>query len=113
MADQWVIAYDIDNPAADAAQEATKQTIYNRIRRCLADHGFTNFTQLSVYTMPDAENALVRVYQALHALSLLNERQYIKRLHVFKIDGSLNDALPIVCDRPSAPAPGREAGQDD
>ena len=105
MADQWVIAYDIDNPAADAAGDVTKMTIYNRVRRCRADHGFSNFTQLSVYSMDDGDNALVRVYQALHALSLLNERQYIKRLHVFKIDGALNDVLPIVADRPSAPAP--------
>ena len=61
MADQWVIAYDIDNPAADAAAGVTKQTIYNRIRRRLADHGFATFTQLSVYSMDDGDNALVRV----------------------------------------------------
>ena len=107
MADQRVIAYDIENPAADAAVGVTKMTIYNRIRRCLSDHGFDNFTQLSVYSMSDGDNALVRVYQALHALSLLNERRYIKRLHVFKIDGALNDVLPLVSNRPSAPAEGQ------
>ena len=108
MADRWVIAYDIDNAAADADVNVTKMTVYNRIRRCLSDHGFDEFTQLSVYSMPDEDNALVRVYQALQALSQLNENQYIKRLHVFKIDGALNDVLPLVSGQPSAPAAGEE-----
>ena len=108
MADRWVIAYDIDNPAADAAVGVTKMTIYNRIRRCLSNNGFGEFTQLSVYSMPDEDNALVRVYQALQALSKLPENQYIKRLHVFKIDGALNDVLPLVSGQPSAPAAGEE-----
>ncbi|MGE3853081.1 MAG: hypothetical protein AB7K09_15160, partial [Planctomycetota bacterium] len=77
-------------------------TVYNRIRACLAASGFGEFTQLSVYAMPDEDNALVKVYQALQVLSNLSERQFIKRLHVFKIDGALNDVLPIVDSRPSA-----------
>jgi virulence-associated protein VapD len=108
MADRWVIAYDIDTVAADAAAlqpgGVTRMTVYNRIKNCLSDHGFTEFTQLSVYAMPDEDNALVRVYQALQALGALNERQFIKRLHVFKIDGALNDVLPIVAGHESAPA---------
>jgi len=103
MADRWVIAYDIDTVAAKGAA-VTVMTIYNRIRTCLAEHGFSEFTQLSVYAMPDEDNALVRVYQALQALGKSNERQYIKRLHVFKIDGALNDVLPLVDDRDSAAA---------
>lgn len=111
MADRWVIAYDIDNAAADAVVDVTKMTIYNRIRRCLSDCGFGEFTQLSVYAMPDEDNALVRVYQALQALSRLPERQYIKRLHIFKIDGALNDVLPLVSGKASAPAAGEDVAQ--
>ena len=111
--DQWVIAYDVDNVKAEAASVATT-TIYNRIRGCLAEHGFSNFTQLSIYTMPVGENTLIDVFRALSALSLLPERQYIKRLHIFKIDGALNDALPVVDERPSEPAPGgRGDGEED
>lgn len=105
MADQWVVAYDIYTVAADAGPTSTT-TVYNRIRGCLAAHGFSNFTQLSVYTMPEGRDALTDVVRALSALRLLSERQYIKRLHVFRIDGALNDVLPVVDDRPSEPAPG-------
>lgn len=101
MTDRWVIAYDIDTVAANSGT-VTLMTVYNRIRACLSEHGFAEFTQLSVYAMEDTDNALVRVYQALQALSLLAERQYIKRLHVFKIDGAMNDVLGIVDGRPSA-----------
>ncbi|MBX7168592.1 MAG: hypothetical protein K1X74_19810 [Pirellulales bacterium] len=103
MADRWVIAYDVDTKACDRAS-VTIPTIYNRIRACLSQHGFTEFTQLSVYAMPDEDDALVRVYRAIQALSQLAEKQYIKRLHVFKIDGALNDVLPLVLGLPSAPA---------
>jgi virulence-associated protein VapD len=106
MADRWVIAYDIDTTAADADPNVTKMTIYNRIRRCMSNHGFGEFTQLSVYAMPDEDNALVRVYQAIQALSQMPESVYIKRLHVFKIDGALNDVLPLVTGQQSAPAAG-------
>ncbi len=102
MADRWVIAYDVDNNAADNAK-VTKMTVYNRIRACLSKHGFSEFTQLSVYAMPDEDNALVKVYQALQALQQIDESQYLKRLHVFKIDGALNDVLPLVTGNPSAP----------
>jgi virulence-associated protein VapD len=101
MADRWVIAYDVDTVLAESAS-VTVQTIYNRIRACLSGRGFTEFTQLSVYAMEDADGALVRVYQAIQALTQLAERKYIKRLHVFKIDGALNDVLPIVDNRASA-----------
>ena len=101
MADRWVIAYDVNTVAA-AAAEVTLPTIYNRIRTCLAQRGFTEFTQLSGYSMPDEDNALVRVYRSLQALAVLPERIYIKRLHVFKIDGAPNDVLPIVDQRASA-----------
>jgi virulence-associated protein VapD len=107
MADRWVIAYDIDSNLANEAQQhggVTIMTVYNRIRACLASHGFTEFTQLSVYAMPDEDNALVRVYQALQALSQLDENQFIKRLHLFKIDGALNDVLPLVAGHASAPS---------
>ena len=102
MADRWVVAYDVDTVAAGTAA-VTIMTVYNRIRAVLSQHGFTEFTQLSVYSMPDEDNALVRVYQALQALGQLTERKYVKRLHVFKIDGALNDVLPIVDKRDSAP----------
>lgn len=104
MADRWVIAYDVDTNAAQSAT-VTLMTVYNRIRACLSQHGFSEFTQLSVYSMPDEDGALVKVYQALQALGALPERQYIKRLHVFKIDGALNDVLPIVDNRASEAAP--------
>ena len=103
MADRWVIAYDVDTEAAKSAT-VTTMTVYNRIRKCLEQYGFNEFTQLSVYAMEDSDNALVRVYQALQALGKLDERKYVKRLHVFKIDGALNDVLPIVDCRPSADA---------
>lgn len=103
MADRWVIAYDVDTDAAGQAN-VTIQTVYNRIRACLQQNGFTEFTQLSVYSMEDTDNALVRVYQSLQALGQLAERKYVKRLHVFKIDGALNDVLPLVDQRNSAPA---------
>jgi virulence-associated protein VapD len=102
MADRWVVAYDVDTVAAGSAS-VTLPTIYNRIRGVLASNGFSEFTQLSVYSMPDEDNALVRVYQALQALGQLPERKYVRRLHVFKIDGALNDVLPIVDKRYSAP----------
>ena len=95
MADRWVIAYDVDTVEGEDA-DVTIPTIYNRIKACLSEHGFGEFMQRSVYSMPDEDNALVRVYQALRALSELDENQYIKRLHVFKIDGALNDVLPLV-----------------
>lgn len=104
MADRWVVAYDVDTNAAQGGA-VTLQTVYNRIRACLSQQGFSEFTQLSVYAMPDEDGALVRVYKALQALGNLAERQYIKRLHVFKIDGALNDVLPIVDSRPSEAAP--------
>ncbi len=104
MADRWVIAYDIDTVAAQTAT-VTVATIYNRIKASLAANGFSEFTQLSVYSMPDEDNALVRVYQALQALSGIPEKAYIKRLHVFKIDGALNDVLPIVDQRDSDAVP--------
>lgn len=63
--------------------------------------------------MADTDNALVRVYQALQALGRLPENQFIKRLHVFKIDGALNDVLPIVANRPSAPGAGEEEGEEE
>ena len=48
MTDRWVIAYDIDtNDAGNAS--VTVMTVYNRIKACLRDHGFNEFTQLSVY----------------------------------------------------------------
>ena len=103
MADRWVIAYDVDTTAAGTAS-VTTVTVYNRIRACLSRHGFNEFTQLSVYAMEDTDGALVRVYQALQDLGQIAERQYIKRLHVFKIDGALNDVLPLVDNRPSAAA---------
>jgi len=62
--------------------------------------------------MPDEDNALVRVYQALQALAGLPERVYIKRLHVFKIDGALNDVLPIVDQRHSDAVPATIANGD-
>lgn len=102
-ADRWVIAYDVDTKTAEQAS-VTMMTVYNRIRACLRQNGFTEFAQLSVYAMPDEDNALVRVYQAIQALKALNESQYIKRLHVFKIDGALNDVLPLVRNVPSARA---------
>ena len=107
MADLWAIAYDIDNVAAEATLGVTRQTVYARVRRTLADHGFDDFKQLSIYSMPNEENALVRVYRALGALALLPERRFIRRLHVFKIDGAFNDVLPIVDERASDPPPGR------
>ena len=108
MADLWAIAYDIDNVAAESSPGVARQTVYARIRRTLADHGFGDFKQLSIYAMPNEDDALVRVYRALAALALLPERRFIRRLHVFKIDGAFNDVLPIVADRPSEPPPGRE-----
>src|SRR5437868_6764555 len=111
MADRWVIAYDVDTAASDANSRGggvTTMTVYNRIRACLRRHGFGEFTQLSVYAMPDEDNALVRVYQAIQALRALPESVYIKRLHVFKIDGALNDVLPLVADRPSEGVPDTE-----
>ena len=95
MADRWVIAYDIDTNTGGSGS-VTLQTVYNRIKACLSQHGFSEFAQLSVYAMLDDENALVRLYQAITALSNLPERVHIKRLHVFKIDGALNDVLPLV-----------------
>lgn len=103
MADRWVVAYDVDTDAAKSA-EVTVQTVYNRIRARVRDYGFTEFAQLSVYAMEETDGTLVKLFQALQALSSLEERKYIKRLHVFKIDGSLNDALPIVDNRDSAAA---------
>jgi len=111
MADRWVIAYDVDTGAASAAHQAggiTVMTVYNRIRAALSTHGFDEFTQLSVYAMADTDNALVRVYQALQALGRLAERRFISRLHVFKIDGALNDVLPLVDQRGSALADGAD-----
>lgn len=112
MADRWVIAYDVDTKATAAANQqggVTTMTVYNRIRACLSTHGFTEFAQLSIYAMEDSDNALVRVYQALQALGALQERTFIKRLHVFKIDGALNDVLPLVdAGRASASALGDE-----
>lgn len=99
--DRWVIAYDVDTSTASNAN-VTLMTVYNRIKACLRQHGFTDFTQLSVYAMPDEDNALVRVYKALQALKALPEAAHIKRLHVFKIDGAMNDVLPLVGNRPSA-----------
>ena len=104
-ADRWVIAYDLDTKAAKSAN-VTVATVYNRIRACLSSHGFNEFAQLSIYAMPDEDNALVQVFNALAALRQLDERQYIKRLHVFKIDGALNDVLPIVDSRGSVGAAG-------
>jgi len=108
MADRWVIAYDVDTAATAAAEKTpqgvTTMTVYNRIRACLRQHGFDEFTQLSVYAMDDSDGALVRVYHALSALGQLDERKFIKRLHVFKIDGAMNDVLPLVDSRDSAPA---------
>lgn len=66
----------------------------------------------SVYSKPDEDNALVKVYQALQALSLLQERVYIKQLHVFKIDGALNDILPIFDQRDSDAVPATIANGD-
>lgn len=106
MADRWVIAYDVDVPATRDA-DVTTATVYNRIKSCLSKAGFSSFMQRSVYAMPDDDGALVRVYRAIQALSELDERMYIKRLHVFKIDGALNDVLPIVdAGRESASADG-------
>lgn len=103
MADRWVIAYDIDTVAARGAQGAgvTLQTVYNRIKGVLRNEGFSEQTQLSIYAMPDEDGALVRVYRAIEKLKALNESQYIKRLHVFKIDGAMNDLLPLVNGRNS------------
>lgn len=104
MAGRWVIAYDLDTSAiqqANAQGGVTLMTVYNRIRGCLANHGFTTFTQLSLYAMDDTDGALTQVYNALTALRGLQERQFIKRLHVFKIDGGLNDVLPVVDGRSS------------
>ncbi|NNC03069.1 hypothetical protein HJC10_09445 [Corallococcus exiguus] len=102
-ASRWVIAYDVDTASASKAT-VTLMTVYNRIRACLARNGFEEFTQLSVYAMPDDDNALVKVYQAIQALKTLPESAHIKRLHVFKIDGALNDVLPLVGGRASAGA---------
>ena len=113
MADRWVIAYDIDTVAADSAERAggvTRMTAYNRIRKCLAERGFTEFIQLSVHAMEDTDSALVRVHKALQELTKLNEAQFIKRLHVFKIDGALNDVLPLVSGKDSAPPDGAGEG---
>jgi virulence-associated protein VapD len=103
MADKWVIAYDIDIEASKKAS-VTTMTVYNRIKATLAQEGFTDFAQLSVYAMPEEDGALVKVFKAIRALNALPERRYIKRLHVFKIDGAMNDVLPLVDSRASAPA---------
>ncbi|MCH7418446.1 hypothetical protein [Pseudomonas mosselii] len=100
MADRWVVAYDIDTIAASGAH-VTVQTVYNRIKAVLKKEGFSEQTQLSIYAMPDEDGALVRVYNAIQKLKALNESKYIKRLHVFKIDGAMNDLLPLVNGRAS------------
>lgn len=103
--DRWVIAYDLDISSIEAANAAggvSTATVYNRIKACLRDHGIADHTQHSIYAMEDGENALARLFQALQALGKLDERKFIKRLHVFKIDGAINDVLPIVAGKSSA-----------
>lgn len=106
---RWVIAYDIHSKLAKEGHingGVAYRTVYNKVIRCLNDNGFS-FIQESVYAMPDEDGALIKVYDALRSLEKLEEKKYIKRLHVFKIDGALNDALPTVLGGQ------KSAGQDD
>lgn len=108
----WAIAYDLNTTAIRAARaanpaEPTVATVYNRIRREIMDAGFQRFTQLSIYSMEEEENSLRKVIAAVRRLRALPENQYIRRLHVFRIDGALHDVLPEVAadDRESEGAP--------
>jgi hypothetical protein len=93
---------------AEGAAAVTLQTVYSRIRTCLAQHGSNEFTQLSVYSMPDVDNAWVQVYRALRWDGFQSVRT--SAACIFSIDGAPNDVMPLVNDKASEPAPGGIAG---
>lgn len=58
--------------------------------------------------MPE-EGRIRGVHPVYKALQALGERTFVKRLHVFKIDGAMNDVLPLVDSPDSAGAAGEDA----
>lgn len=100
MASRWVISYDIDT-TADQGTPATLMSGIAGVRACLSRHGFAPLHALEAYATPDDEGGRDRVHEALHALAALPERKVLRRMHVFKMEGALNDVLPIVDQRPS------------
>ncbi len=100
MASRWVISYDIDT-TADQGNPATLMSGVAGIRACLARHGFAPLPALEAYATLDDAGGRDRVHEALHELASMPERRVLRRMHVFRMEGALNDVLPIVDQRPS------------
>ena len=93
----WAIAYDLDVRGMKTAGYTESQVtqFYTAIRGALANNHFEQFKQLSIYTS-GAANSLTHAFQACIALQQVADAdQYIKRLHLFRIE-DFNDLLPLV-----------------
>jgi len=97
----WAIAYDLDvRGMKDAGMTGSQVTAYySSVRGCLADHSFERQKQWSIYTS-SKDNTLTNAFQACQCLQSLPNVDFIKRLHLFRIE-DLNDLLPLVAGHPS------------
>jgi len=101
MKSKWVIAYDLNVKAMRKAgySKSDVTQYYNSVKECLADHGFSRFTQGSIYGIDDDENVLTNVYQVVDDLRKIDDPHFVNRLHLFKAE-SLSDLRPLL---PTAP----------
>lgn len=102
MKSKWVIAYDLNvKGMKNAGYTKSKVTqYYDRVKKCLADYGFVQFTQKSIYGLDEDENVLTKVFQVVDALRVIPDPHFVIRLHLFKAD-SLSDLRVLL---PNAPA---------
>ena len=93
---RWAIAYDLDVKGMKAGGFSASQVtgFYNEIRSCLASNHFEKFQQLSVYTS-ESPNSITDAIMACRAISALPNKNYVKRLNLFRME-DLNDLLPII-----------------
>ena len=101
MKSSWVIAYDLDVKGMRNA-DYTKSEVtqyYNKIKAVLTKHGFSKFSQLSIYGSSD-ENVLSSVYRVIDDFRKLEDKKFINRLNVFKVD-TFSEMRPLIVEGPS------------
>jgi virulence-associated protein VapD len=97
MQAKWVIAYDLSVKQMKAAGYTKSQVTqyYNGVKNCLSNHGFSRFTQGSIYGIDDEKDVLTKVYQFIDCIRQIKDPHFVNRLHLFKAE-SMSDLRPLL-----------------
>jgi len=97
MKSQWVIAYDLDVKGMQLAgyTQSNVTQYYNGMKKILADHGFSKFSQLSLYMCEPVEGVISLAIDVVDDLRAMPDNHFINRLHVFKVE-EFSDLRPKV-----------------